>query len=853
MALTRFASNKLSASRPTLTSRANNAKRFTNIRANSLNISNPAIPSAYFIFTTATPALQEGISTTVTVQGYNLAVAAQNGIYYWTIESNAGDFDASSGSFTLTSAGNLYGYSAGSFALTPTGDGISEGTETFTISIRSGSTSGPIISTSLPITINDQVPDTYFNYVTLLLSSNGVNNANNSVFVDSSTNNFAITRNGTPTQGSFTPPFENNLKSIYVGGGGPSGYLTPSNDGITLNGAFTFEAWVYLTTSGRNQIFGDAYGGAYFSAWGIGFIPGGQTYAPAITPGLVFTLGPQSGWGYNYAYGVGLGYPPTNQWVHVAICRDSNNNWHFYQNGVKGTTSNINAYAHPYIQFPSNNGPDGSFVLPMNMFNYDGIIGGGNSDYMAAGFNGYLSDLRLVNGTALYTGASLTVPTSRLTAIQNTEVLLGKNGFVNTANTALKFTPTSVASRTSLTEYRTSPVNSTVSSYSAILNGGSAYFDGSGDYLQIAHDTALDFGTGDFSVEVWVYPTGDVAYSNIITKDTGTGVGWFMEYSATRGFIVYWASTTISSAGAYVKNSWSHLVFCRSGTTVSIYRNGTRLATATSSASISSANNLRIGALAGATLYEFPGYISNARIVKGSSPYNATQTTLTVPTAPVTAIANTQLLCNFTNAGIYDSSFGNNLETVGDAKISTIQSKYGGSSMRFDGSGDYLFIPTADANPLSKFLTENFTVECWAYLTTTGTSQTIICAVNNWAAGANYNIRVVTGNFLSVQIGNSITLINGTVAFPLNQWNHIALVRDSATSTKFYLNGSNVASTATNWTADEDCPVTIGAFNTNGSSIGEYWTGYIDDLRITKGIARYTTTFTPPALSFPTQ
>lgn len=861
MALTRFASNKLSGSRPTLTSRANNAKRFTNIRANSLNISNPAIPSAYFIFTTATPALQEGISTTVTVQGYNLAVAAQNGIYYWTIESNAGDFDASSGSFTLTSAGNLYGYSAGSFTLTPTGDDVQEGTETFTIAIRSGSISGPIISTSLPITINDQVPDTYFNYVTLLLSSNGVNNANNSVFVDSSTNNFAITRNGNATQGSFTPPFGDYINSIYVGGGGSSGYLTPSNYGLTINGAFTFEAWVYLTTADRNQIFGEPYGGAYSTQWGIGFIPGGQVYAPGINPGLTFNLGPQSGYGNNYAYGAGLGYPSLHTWTHIAICRDADNNWHFYQNGVKGTTSNINAYAHPYTQFPSNNGPAGSFLLPMYMFNYDGQIGGGNSSYMSAGFNGYLADVRLVNGTALYTGASLTVPTSRLTAIQNTEVLLGKNGFTNTANTALKFTTTSV-SGTRLKESRIGPVTSTSSPYSTSVQGGSAYFDGSGDYLNTAAQSSVPaianahtFLAGvDFTIEAWVYLTAAVAYQELIGVYSGSSSGrWIIRTSAdgqTLGFYHYPSVSDVAMGTQLSLNTWYHIALVRSGTSIKGYINGVGTTVYTGSINLDGgAEALYIGqAYPGRTPWN--GYISNLRIVRGTPVYTAN---FTPPTAPVTAITNTQLLCNFTNAGIIDNSMQVNLETVGDAKISTIQSKYGGSSMSFDGSGDYLFIPTADAKPLSKFLTGNFTVECWAYLTTTGTSQTIICAVNNWAAGANYNIRVVTGNFLSVQIGNSITLINGTVAFPLNQWNHIALVRDSATSTKFYLNGSNVASTATNWTADEDCPVTIGAFNTNGSSIGEYWTGYIDDLRITSNIARYTANFTPPALSFPTQ
>jgi hypothetical protein len=99
---------------------------------------------------TLTPAannINEGSSLTFTVSGSNIT----NGTYYWTINntttSNA-DFSAVSGSFTITS-------NSGSFSVTPTADVTTEGAETFTASIRSGSISGTILKTSSSVTIND--------------------------------------------------------------------------------------------------------------------------------------------------------------------------------------------------------------------------------------------------------------------------------------------------------------------------------------------------------------------------------------------------------------------------------------------------------------------------------------------------------------------------------------------------------------------------------------------------------------------------------------------------------------------------------------------------------------------------
>ena len=101
----------------------------------------------YALSYTLTPAannINEGSALTINVSGTGIP----DGTYYWTIDSNAGDFATSSGSFTITS-------NSGSFTVTPAADSTTEGAETFTLSIRSGSTSGTILATTSSLTIND--------------------------------------------------------------------------------------------------------------------------------------------------------------------------------------------------------------------------------------------------------------------------------------------------------------------------------------------------------------------------------------------------------------------------------------------------------------------------------------------------------------------------------------------------------------------------------------------------------------------------------------------------------------------------------------------------------------------------
>jgi len=204
------------------------------------------------------------------------------------------------------------------------------------------------------------------------------------------------------------------------------------------------------------------------------------------------------------------------------------------------------------------------------------------------------------------------------------------------------------------------------------------------------------------------------------------------------------------------------------------------------------------------------------------------------------------MLTNYTNAGIIDNAMMNNLETVGDAKISTTQSKFGGSSMAFDGNGDSLFQPS---NLNYGYGTGDFTIEFWLYLNAT-TLQSI---VNNLtaASGASVAPHIYYANASGIRYYvNSADRITGS-ALSTGVWYHIAVSR-SGSSTKMFINGTQTGSTYTD-TNNYGVSNPLGVGDYAVPQTGTFTlNGYIDDLRITKGYARYTANFTPPTAALPT-
>jgi len=170
----------------------------------------------------------------------------------------------------------------------------------------------------------------------------------------------------------------------------------------------------------------------------------------------------------------------------------------------------------------------------------------------------------------------------------------------------------------------------------------------------------------------------------------------------------------------------------------------------------------------------------------------------------------------------------------------------------FDGTGDYLTIADNDALDMGS---SDMTIEAWVYVTYltagTGTERDIIDFRPTSTDTAVYPVIFVsTGNVLIYYAGG--TRITGTTTVSLNTWYHVAVSRLNG-STKLYLNGSQEGSTyadTNNYTVGASRPV-IGC---QGYSIGANTvTGYMDDIRITKGIARYTQNFIPPSVALPRQ
>ena len=207
------------------------------------------------------------------------------------------------------------------------------------------------------------------------------------------------------------------------------------------------------------------------------------------------------------------------------------------------------------------------------------------------------------------------------------------------------------------------------------------------------------------------------------------------------------------------------------------------------------------------------------------------------------------LLGNGTNGSTaFTDSSSNSLAVTanGAAEISTAEYKFGGSSIHLPSSSQG-WLSMADDTLLN--LSGDFTVEAWFYITgNLATYQTIIgSATSSWSTGA---VHMYVQNGVMRVTRNGSTGMAGTASIANNTWYHVALTR-SGTDVTLFIDGV-VDATQTNSSAF--------TFNDNGTLIGKNgwdgsstrFAGYIDDLRVTKGVARYTAAFTPPAAELPT-
>jgi sugar lactone lactonase YvrE len=206
---------------------------------------------------------------------------------------------------------------------------------------------------------------------------------------------------------------------------------------------------------------------------------------------------------------------------------------------------------------------------------------------------------------------------------------------------------------------------------------------------------------------------------------------------------------------------------------------------------------------------------------------------------------------------ITDSSSSPKTVTVnGNAQIDTAVKKFGTGSIEFDGTNDYLTTPyvTTDYD----WWTSDFTLEAWVYPTTftgwyefysgLGDIGTLIGNMDPTGSGAHWTFGITSSGAIRLYYynGGSVNTPASTETVSLNQWNHIAVVKDS-NGYKYFVNGIGGSYNSISGTPQSNASFGLSIGQLTGTSIN----GYVDDLRITKGTARYTSNFTPPTAAFP--
>ena len=415
---------------------------------------------------------------------------------------------------------------------------------------------------------------------------------------------------------------------------------------------------------------------------------------------------------------------------------------------------------------------------------------------------------------------------------------------MNGANGSTTFTDSSLNNLT-VTPNGSIAISTTQSKF----GGASAYFDGTGDYLSFTGGMPSGAGT-EFTIECWVR-LDDLADYRMITRTVG-GIDFYVvpdgSISVGRSGVVGIAA---SATGLITAGTWYHIALTRdTSNNYKIYINGVQVASGTNSFSVTAATTIGYSEYSGS--HYFKGYIDDLRITKGVSRYNSNFTPPirpypdyeeAIPADPYYSSTSLLLHMDGTNGSTSFIDSGPNALTVtaaANAQISTTQSKYGGSAGYFDGTGDYLTI--ANYGSLFTFGTGDFTVEAWVYVTSSGTSFSFLLTEGFSTDFAFY----VDNTRLGMWDGASSSYYSSADSVPLNQWVHVAFSR-SGGFIRGFVNGVLTGSVSNSRNMTNSQAVRVVASSTYPNSS----TCYVDELRVTKGVARFTSNFTPPTKAYP--
>lgn len=631
-------------------------------------------------------------------------------------------------------------------------------------------------------------------------------------FTDASTNNAFVLPLGDVKPSVQTPFSAGTGGSLYYDGTGDYLQMNASTAYSLGTGNFTFEAWVYVTNFSVN------FGGYMpIAAWG-----GGSFKCIRIRPTAInFQSNSPTNQDLNALWPSSTTIV-INTWYHVAL--------------VRSNTTTVTAYL---------NGTAGPAVTIGSTTNF-----GNATDAFQVGYKsdpgywwGYISNWRLVKGTAVYT-SNFTPSTSPLTAISGTSLLLnGTNQGLLNNSTYIDSTTTATAAFTVTGTVRYSGLSPFTNTYP-----GSIKFSG-GESLATNSGTNVPTGTGAYTVEGWVYFTSLSTTQGFIGNTSTGGFGFAMGQTNggnVNGMRIYKTVTGDNEYCVYnwAVNTWYHVATVRSGTTIYFFVNGVQQTTqagaggSTGSWSWVTGTATRFGSNGTSAATEpLTGYLSNWR-TSNTALYTSNFTPSTTPLPYISG-------CTFlqsASGGFQDlSNSGQLITNTSSLGITTTQKQFNTQSAYSSAVGAYQTV--TDASNL-QFGTNDFTIELWVYRSASGATHALI------GKGSG-----TTGWLLSINSSNQVTWTSGpsiaktsTTTIAATTWTYIAITR-SGTTGYMFINGTQEGATYTdNGNYNHTNNMIVGADRSGANGL----VGYLDDVRITTGVCRYTATFTAPTSSFPT-
>jgi hypothetical protein len=381
-----------------------------------------------------------------------------------------------------------------------------------------------------------------------------------------------------------------------------------------------------------------------------------------------------------------------------------------------------------------------------------------------------------------------------------------------------------------------------------------AYFDGTA-YFTVPSSHKVAFGSSqNYTIEGWVRPSYSSGNNAIWDTRSDTTAGqskprlWY-DGAAQQFKVNFNSDSTIVQTGTAPRDVWRHVAMVRNNGVLSLYVDGVSVASTGDSTNLGPLP-LCFGASALGAGANFVGWMDEFRVSKVAR-YTAN---FTPDTTPHARDADTVYLFHFDDGHGSQVLKDDSRSGAGDlylngVSISTTQAKFGSSSLRCPGGNNYLQTQGNKYLADHAIGADDFTIDFWVRLDAISGTQSVF----RGSIPAGYNpIITVDGSgqallYLSSN-GTSSNLANGVAfgALSATTWTHIALTR-SGTNVYAFVNGvlgATVAvSTSTVWPS-------IAYYNMGRTDGTSYLTGYVDELRIKRGVAEWTSNFTPPTSAY---